>query len=452
MDISTFLYTYLGSAAIGNKSLSTQKAVVKLGENKTADIDKIEVCKPGEGKVKPGVGPVQIRHNPTLPTPLPPPILKRQEEELNSRRTSNGSVNKLETRPRALKKPFDIRMIRDADRSRSTSSKNSRSQSVDLDYTNTNMYLDNKAEKTFSVTLLVNESEKNKIVDMIQKAKTLISKKVVKVMGKKPKSGISNVEALETVLASFVGSEEQSEREDKYEEEKLIQEQEEQVSLMLGRGEHVPINFKPIPDVSVEEHEDTDIDQECEVFRDMEVSRLGDDRFLQSPTWRPFSPSSRGSLTPTLSNAENVPCPWGIRPDCELYPPNLRRPSSLYGTEAAAASSRPPSRQVSVSPSFLDGSLDGYSIPSSTTDTVKPDSSERTEETEYEDEYEEYEDEPVIRYTRPDSFVIPIGGVWKPEEDFVEPEHLDLGSEKVDEAKEEFTPDKQGSFSVQPIL
>jgi hypothetical protein len=83
---------------------------------------------------------------------------------------------------------------------------------------------------------------------------------------------------------------------------------------------------------------------------------------------------------------------------------------------------------------------------------VKPYSPERTEETEYEDEYEEYEDEPLIRYTRPDSFVIPIGGVWKPEEDFVEPEHSDIESEKVNEAKEELAPDKQGSFSVQPIL
>ena len=269
-------------------------------------------------------------------------------------------------------------------------------------------------------------------------------------MGKKPKSGISNVEALETVLASFVGSEEQNEREEKYEEEKLMKEQEEQVSQMLGRGEHVPINFKPIPDVSIEEHEDTDTDEECEIFQDMEVSRLGDDRFLQSPTWRPISPSSRSSLTPTLFNAENVPCPWGIRPDSELYPPNLRRPSSLYGAEAAAASSRPPSRQVSVSPSFMDGSLDGCSIPSSTTDTVKPESPEKTEETEYEEEFEEYDDEPVIRYARPDSFVIPIGGVWKPEEEMVDPEHTAQILEKIEEPKEEITPDNQGSISVHP--
>ena len=79
--------------------------------------------------------------------------------------------------------------------------------------------------KNFSVTLLVNEVEKNKIVDMLHKAKSIISKKVEKVMGKKPKSGISNVDALQTVLNDWVDRVESQEREEEAEEEELIIEQ-----------------------------------------------------------------------------------------------------------------------------------------------------------------------------------------------------------------------------------
>ena len=341
--------------------------------------------------------------------------------------------------------------MKDADRSRSNSSRNSRSQSIDIDYnsaSNDNLdFLDGKEDKTFSVTILVNESEKNKIVDMIQKAKTIISKKVEKVIGKKPKSGVTNVEALQTVLESWVGREEQREREDKDEEEKLIKAQVEQVSEMLERGEKAPVSYKPVPEVSVEEPRDEEEEDDIPIFNDMEVNRIGPNRFLQSPTWRPFSPPSLGSLTPTLTLAENVPCPWGNRPESELYPPKLRRPSSHYGVGAAAASSRPASRQVSVSPSFFDGTEDS-SVPSSSAETIKPEyilnpTEEQEDETEY--EYEEFEEEPKIRYCRPDSFVIPIGGTWKPDEDGGDSE---IVWGKVEEAKEETSiPEDKGSRS-----
>ena len=291
-----------------------------------------------------------------------------------------------------------------------------------------------KDDKTFSVTILVNESEKNKIVDMIHKAKTLISKKVEKVIGKKPKSSVSNVEALQTVLESWVGREERKQQEEEDEEKRLIRDQDAQVTAMAERGEAPPVTFKPVPKVSVSEHEESEMEEDGEddsTVTDLEVSRLEHrSHYLRSPTWRPMSPPSRSSLTPTLSHADNVPCPWGNRPDSALYPPRLRRPSSLYGTEAAAASSRPPSRQVSVSPSLYGGE---ESVPSSTTETIKLDTSgtavqEHDDETEIDEEEEEEEDEeecsedPVIKYCRPDSFVIPIGGVWKPEEEGTEPE------------------------------
>ena len=93
------------------------------------------------------------------------------------------------------------------------------------------------AGKQFAVTLLVNEAEKNKIVDMLHRAKKVIGKKVEKVIGKKPKSNpteresksqslaISNAEALTTVLQNWVEVEEKKERKDDTEMERLIEEQ-----------------------------------------------------------------------------------------------------------------------------------------------------------------------------------------------------------------------------------
>ena len=112
---------------------------------------------------------------------------------------------------------------------------------------------------------------------------------------------------------------------------------------------------------------------------------------------------------------ENVPCPFGVRPESSLYPPRLRRPSSLYGAGAAAASSRPPSRQVSVSPSVFD--LESQSAQTDKHPTnleyQQELDQEEVEEIE-EDEEEENDDEIPSRYARPDSFTIPIGGVWRP--------------------------------------
>ena len=341
--------------------------------------------------------------------------------------TQGKKTNKLENRPRNVKKAFDMPKNKDPERSRSNSVRNSRSQSFDLELDSSSNSLN---DKSYSVTILVNENEKNKIVDMIHKAKSLISKKVEKVIGKKPKSGISNVEALQTVLESWVGREERKEMEEKAEEAQLIRDQEAQVSEMRERGVSVPVSYKPVPEVSIEEHKDGDVEEELSLYGDMTVARIRNDRYLQSPTRRHFSPASQGSITPTLCNAENVPCPWGFRPESELYPPKLRRPSSLYGADVAAAYSRP----ASASPSFYAG--DDHSIPSSTTETIKQDL-ELTEEDELdepeEDQGEKMTDVPPIKYARPDSYLVPIGGVWKPEEDGTESE---LAWGKVEESME----------------
>ena len=59
------------------------------------------------------------------------------------------------------------------------------------------------------MTLFVNEADKNKIMEMLQRAKSVISKKVEKVMGRKTaKLEISHADALKTVLQNWVEEEE----------------------------------------------------------------------------------------------------------------------------------------------------------------------------------------------------------------------------------------------------
>ena len=264
-----------------------------------------------------------------------------------------------------------------------------------------------KDPKTFSMTLFVNETEKNKIVDLLHKAKSVISKKVEKVMGKKPKAAISNVDAIQTVLKAWMDREQEEDKEDDKLVETFIKEQEKQVKTMLLSGQRAPVC---VPSLAVEEDvvcDDSDSDDdtvEDEPPDDLEVSRLINPRYLRLPdTRRSRNLSDQFSSGRSLSPVENVPCPFGNRPESELYPPKLRRPTSLYGAGACAASSRPPSRQVSVSPS----------VPISELETINiiPD----IEVTE--DYDEEEEEEAQSRYCRPDSFIIPIGGVWRPGDD-----------------------------------
>merc|ERR1712016_107573 len=130
-----------------------------------------------------------------------------------------------------------------------------------------------KEPKTFSVTIFVNENEKNKIVDLLHKAKSIISKKVEKVMGKKPKTGISNVDALQTVLENWLDKTESEEREEDRLLEQLIQGQEDQVETMLMDGRYAPVTYPTVPTVSVCNPEELYSDSE-ELGEDMEVARL----------------------------------------------------------------------------------------------------------------------------------------------------------------------------------
>jgi len=361
------------------------------------------------------------------------------------RRGSIISLSRLETRPRPLKKAFDLGKKYDADKARTEGRRSSRSQSLELDYRNLRdgqtVHLSGGGgvktapppDKTFSVTLLVNENEKNVIVDMINRAKTIISRKVEKVIGKKPKAGVSNVETLQTVLESWIGREESREREEKAEEEQLIREQEQQVVDMARRGLPLPVAFAPgHQDEEPAAPEGAASSSSC---TDMEVSRISWDRRppAAADDGRALSPSSatRQSATPTLSAAENVPCPWGMRPDSELYPPRLRRPSSMYGAEAAAASSRPPSRLLLAAPSSRPHSrqLSTSPLPASFVTPVMEESSNDSTVVLNEDENpagkeaeaapaeDEKEEEDVVPVCRPASFLIPIGGVWRPEDD-----------------------------------
>ena len=290
-------------------------------------------------------------------------------------------------------------------------------------------------EKTFSVTILVNENEKNKIVDLLHKAKSIISKKVEKVMGKKPKTGISNVDALQTVLENWLDKTESEEREEDLLVEQLIHEQESQVETMLMDGRYAPVTYPTVPTVSVCNPEELYADRE-ELGEDMEVARLTSPVLLQPPPPRRARVSpSETPLSPTrsLSPCDTVPRPFGYRPDSELYPPRLRRPSSLYGAGAAAASSRPPSRQVSVSPSVVATQDREEQLLSMPKLNINPEEQDGEEEDEW--EYEEettipeeeegkgvYTEKRPYKYTRPDSFIVPIGGVWNPRDDPMEAE------------------------------
>ena len=274
-----------------------------------------------------------------------------------------------------------------------------------------------KEPKTFSVTIFVNECEKNKIVDLIHKAKSMISKKVEKVMGKKPKSSISNVDVIHTVLESWMDQEQENEKEDDKLVETLIKEQEMQVEGLIKSGHQAPVS---VPTLAVEEDEDIDSDDEDTIEEepetDIEVKRLTQPMYLRPPDIRRSrTVSEQVNSVRSLSPVDNVPCPFGNRPESELYPPKLRRPSSMYGAGALAAFSRPPSRHVSISPS-----VQPSDILSALLNTQIPDidTEEQEEENgEEEDEEEEEEEGPPIRYARPDSFLIPIGGVWKPGDD-----------------------------------
>ena len=382
------------------------------------------------------------------------------------------------------------------------------------------------AGKQFAVTLLVNEAEKNKIVDMLHRAKKVIGKKVEKVIGKKPKSNpteresksqslsISNAEALTTVLQNWVEVEEKKERKDDTEMERLIEEQKLQALKMRQRGIEPPITIvtppsdtpkdasrqyhfrspnvppltvggcssfgsfpSPVPEES--EDEDNEADDELEHDDDLKVQEIkqGEENVLHLPTSGRFRLSR--SITPqsptrSLTPSDRVPRHF-TRPDSEIYPTGLKRPSSHYDVNAQAASSRPvgsinvpnlspspvtvptlnkinqesplaaggtdldivtnkdigtemtpndsqksskrqdrTSRKISSFEKFMNEEM------RDTLDDTKTDKKEPKEEIRFDFD----RDIPVTSWQRPESMTIPIGGVWHPGDDEDEDEFM----------------------------
>ena len=354
----------------------------------------------------------------TAPTP---DLIRKVRKDLTRRRSDTNVRDKEEGKHSSVSREGSKSPAPSGGRTFSLGSLRTRSASLDTncssgtDAKNPSGSSDCKKKdpKTFSMTIFVNETEKNKIVDLLHKAKSIISKKVEKVMGIKPqKSCISNADALQTVLETWMDREQEEEKEDNIIVEKLIKEQEKQVESLIQSG-----NFQTVPTLALEEGDEDEEDDDTieeELNNDLEVSRLTIPRYLKPPERKrdlSLSDTTLASVR-SLSPMENVPCPFGVRPESSLYPPRLRRPSSLYGAGAAAASSRPPSRQVSVSPSVFD--LESQAALSDKYQANLEYQHQLQQEEEVEEEEEDDDDEIPSRYARPDSFTIPIGGVWRP--------------------------------------
>ena len=258
--------------------------------------------------------------------------------------------------------------------------------------------------RQFAVTFFVNEHDKTKLVDILHKAKSVISKKVEKVMGKKqgtpsqqPSStsstaskpnpasrgkSVSSADALTSILESWVSQEEEKGKAEERELEDLIERQQDQIRQMQVKGvEPLPVAYLPVIPTVVspvpEEDEEAEEDDEAaegerkeggpssKEHNDLDIAVQevieGQDNFLRPPPAassssrfalsRSGTPGSSASFTPrrSLSPCEHVPRHFNM-PESELYPPSLRRPSSHYDESAQAASSRPVSPRVSSPP------------------------------------------------------------------------------------------------------
>ena len=308
--------------------------------------------------------------------------------------------------------------------------------------------------KQFAVTLLVNESDKTKIMDMLHKAKTVISRKVEKVMGRKPqKSEISNADALKTVLQNWVEEEETKEIEDQDEQIELIKAQERQVAQMRHVGLTPPIVVSPVPE-EPEDNVDNESDQEDHeedteetggADNDIEVQEVfeGQTSLLLPPKvttklkMPPLSPVQPMSPTRSLTPCDSVPRPAFLRQGSELSDSyKLRRPSSHYDAGAQAASSRPASRQQDSStnpnPGYVSPPVFDYSAFARAKAFQETVAESRWEEEITETDPDDGEMNDLFdlnKIQRPESMIIPIGGVWRPDDEPVEDFFLDQDSE-----------------------
>jgi hypothetical protein len=323
------------------------------------------------------------------------PEIQRKSRKLFARR----DIDKLEekARKRSLTNPRSS--VDESESSRKSSVSSGRKRL----FTSSLSSAASKESKQFAVTLLVSENDKTKIMDMLHKAKSVISKKVEKVMGKKPpKSVISSADALRTVLENWVDDAESKEKEDDLDEDEFIKAQEQQVEHLRRQGYYPPVHL-PTTVVSPVPEEDDDFD-------DIEVQEV-----LEGQTSLLLPPKSKfkleqSSLTPpvsptrSLSPCEAVPRPAFLRSSA-AQPDDyrLRRPSSHYDANAQAASSRPASRQdVITSPPHYVFDYSAF---------ARSKTFQEVEEYTFDDDDDPEEDQKI---QRPESMIIPIGGVWRP--------------------------------------
>lgn len=286
--------------------------------------------------------------------------------------------------------------------------------------------------KQFAVTFFVNEHDKTKLVDILHKAKNVISKKVEKVMGRKvaakTTSSVSNAQALTSILETWVKQEEEEGRQDQSEMAELVQKQKQQVHEMHAKGLNPPVKFDPsIPTVVSpvpEEDEENDAEDECSddeaestlVSSDMTIQEVKEDQdnFLKPPQRFQLSRSTTPVLVPSrsLSPADGVSRLFS-RCDADIYPPCLRRPSSHYDESAQAASSRPSSPRPVPFQSLN---------PPSRLDIVSPPPVSPTPQSEVGTASSDgagcvggdFRSTMLPFISRPESMTVPIGGVWRP--------------------------------------
>ncbi len=356
------------------------------------------------------------------------PEIQRKSRKLFAARTRD--IDKLESdkamgRKRSLTNP----------RSSMDETESSRKSSI----SSGNRTRDKSKDKQFAVTLLVSESDKTKIMDMLIKAKSVISRKVEKVMGKKPsKAQISNADTLKTVLQNWVEEEESRELQESHEEDELIKAQEIQVDAMRTHGLSPPVQLRPIPTTMVSPvPEDDEVEEilEEENNDDIEVQEVfeGQTSLLLPPkACNKYKLPSLTTATPPMSPArsltpcDTVPRPAFLRQMSEAADYKLRRPSSHYDASAQAASSRPASRQSTcVSPPVFDYSAFARAK------AFQDQANHSIMHWEAMEEEEEVDDS-GHRIQRPESMIIPIGGVWRPDDEPIE-FFLDQANEKSSE-------------------
>ena len=339
-------------------------------------------------------------------------------------------------------------------------------------------------QKQFAVTFFVSENDKTKLVDIIHRAKTVIAKKVDKVMGRKAgekgqaagqaaaaasaagsrrssgqagQAGQAGKEptsalAITTILENWVSQEEEKGREEEVEVAELIEDQKAQVDRMVREEglmdppiRYIPTVVSPVPEE--EEDEDEGADEAKEKPKDdFSVQEVVENEptLLRPPPsalsarhGHLLSPcsSTAGVLSPrrSLSPADHVPRPAFVdaarRGQEAEYP--LRRPSSHYDESAQAASSRPVSPRATAEPESRPTSPLAATRPTSPPAKMAEDCGEFHRTEPYAPSEAPGTTEADVRslfamIQRPESMTVPIGGVWRPEEEDEHQEYIKL--------------------------